>query len=151
MHITNITWIIASICFKVVIKEGVTVASVVVARNINIIVMSILFLKGKSPFKEIPWVKKSVLPAGSRIVLGQLNFALYNVALPLLPLGVLTIIHKTSPFWSSIMGYFILREKVLPIEIVGIIICFGAFIALTLSDKDSEDDSDSQDDKVGLA
>ena len=111
-----------------------TVASVLIARNINIILMSLLLLKGKSPFKEFSWEKKSVLIVGSRILLGQANFALLNVALTLLPLGILTIIHKTSPFWSSIMGYFLLSEKVLPIEIVGMMVCFGAFIALTLSD-----------------
>ena len=51
----------------------------------------------------------------------------------MLPFGVLTIIHKTQPFWGSIMGYFLLKESVLPIEIVGMVICFIAFIALTLS------------------
>ena len=73
-----------------------------------------------------------------RSLCGQVNFALYNLALPMLPLGVLTIIHKTQPFWGSIMGYVFLKESVLPLEIVGMIICFLAFIALTLSGGEEE-------------
>ena len=56
----------------------------------------------------------------------------------MLPLGELTIIHKTWPFWATIMGFYFLNEKVFPIEVVGMVICFIAFVALTLAGGDEQ-------------
>ena len=95
-----------------------------------------ILLRGRNPFKEFPWGTKDVrLVFLVRALTGQLNYVFYNLALPLLPLGLLTIIHKTTPFWTGIMGYFIMREAILPIEIFGMFICFAAFIAITLNDR----------------
>ena len=41
------------------------------------------------------------------------------------------------------MGHYVIHEKILPIEIVGMLICFGSFIALTLSDNSDEVDTES--------
>ena len=56
-----------------------------------------------------------------------------NAALILLPLSVFTIISKTTPFWTAILGYFIMSEAITMIDIGGMIVCFGAFIYITLS------------------
>ena len=114
-------------------KKGMSIASVLIMRNLTLILVSFIALKGKNPFSIFPCEKRSILTMFARTATGQVNFTLHNLALTMLPFGVLTIIHKTQPFWGSIMGYFLLKESVLPIEIVGMVICFIAFIALTLS------------------
>ena len=60
-----------------------------------------------------------------------------NLAVALLPLSVFTIMGKTAPFWTAILGYCFLSERILPIEIFGMIICFGAFLYITLANNDA--------------
>ena len=52
----------------------------------------------------------------------------------------MTIISRTTPFWTAILGYFIMNEQILPIEIGGMFICFGAFLYITVNASKSEDD-----------
>ena len=72
MNLTCILATLATICFKVLIKEGVTVASVLIGRNITLIVLAwvYLLLRGQNPFKEFPCVKKSVIIMGIRTLTG---------------------------------------------------------------------------------
>ena len=56
-------------------------------------------------------------------------------------MGLLTIISKTTPFWTAILGYFFMREAILPIEIGGMLICFSAIIYITVNTNAIEDDT----------
>ena len=58
------------------------------------------------------------------------------MALLLLPIGLLTVIHKTTPFWLALLGYCIMSEAIQPVEIVGMIVCFGALIGITVGNHD---------------
>ena len=64
-----------------------------------------------------------------------------NAATVLISLGLLTIISRTTPFWTAILGYFIMKEAILPIEIGGMFVCFGAFLYITLNTSKTEDEA----------
>ena len=119
-----------------------SVASVVVGRSLTLTLYAVLTLGGRNPYKEFPWNKRNIAFLLLRTVSGQVNFALYNYCLTLLPLWLMNIIHKTSPFWQTIMGFCCMNETILPIEIVGMIICFGAFIAITVSSIEQTTDAE---------
>ena len=75
-----------------------------------------------------------------------------NAAVVFLPLSIFTIISKTTPFWTAILGFFIMAEAILPIEIGGMMICFGAFLYITLvGGKASTDVTDPTGDEVSAA
>ena len=55
------------------------------------------------------------------------------------------ILFQTNTFWISILGYFINKEPMLPVEIVGMVICFMAVVAITLSSNDASSSSEPTD------
>ena len=72
-------------------------------------------------------------PFGIRIVLGQLAFLLYYAALSMAPLTLLVVCAKLDSFFVLILAYLINREEIVPLELLGILICFGSVIVITLS------------------
>jgi drug/metabolite transporter (DMT)-like permease len=42
----------------------------------------------------------------------------------MLPVFVYTVLFQTSSFWISLMGFLINREKIIPLELVGMVVCF---------------------------
>ena len=58
---------------------------------------------------------------------------MFNVCLSLIPLSLLVIIFQTSPFWISILGYFVNYEPIVGIEVIGMVVCFIGVVVITLS------------------
>ena len=50
---------------------------------------------------------------------------------------------QTSPFWISIIAFLFLKEPIVAIELVSMLICFGAVVVISLQQKDS-DSSDGE-------
>ena len=99
MNLVVISGSIFTVILKILFSQGVTVPSVILYRNISVIFFSLILLRGRNPFKEFPWTKSTVKAGTVRWLSGQFNFILLNLALTLLPLGILNIVHKTTPFW----------------------------------------------------
>ena len=99
MNMVCITGSIYTVLLKILVSQGVTVPSVILYLNVTVTIFSLVLLRGKNPFKEFPWNKNTVKAGIVRWLSGQFNFILLNLALPLLSLGILTIVHKTTPFW----------------------------------------------------
>ena len=73
-----------------------------------------------------------------------------NVAVTLLPTSTAMILFQMSPFFIAIFAFFILGERIHLIEIIGIVICFGGIVMITLSktedvDKEQESAADEED------
>ena len=62
--------------------------------------------------------------------MGHLYFIFMNIAAPLAPLSLVMIFAQTSPFWTTIIAYFVLSEAVIHVEIIGMIICFAGVVAI---------------------
>lgn len=73
-----------------------------------------------------------------RALLGWLITFLINAVLTMIPFTLLVILFQTSPFWTSIMGYSINGEPLYMVEIIGMILCFVAVVAITLDDKEKD-------------
>ena len=67
-----------------------------------------------------------------RTLTGQANFVLLNIAAPLAPLALIMVFWQTAPFWVSVVAFFILRERIFPLEILGMVICFTGVIVIAL-------------------
>ena len=67
-----------------------------------------------------------------RILVGQTCFVLMNMAAPLAPVSLIMVCYTTSPFWTSIVARLILKERIVPLEIIAIIICFSMVVLLAM-------------------
>jgi len=54
----------------------------------------------------------------------MLGFSLIMYSIQVLPLFVYMIVFSTYMFWTSLLGYFILKEQVEKITMAGIVFCF---------------------------
>ena len=90
----------------------------------------VTLLSKKSPCNDLPQGKPPLLLL--RICLAISNFMLYNLALTMIPLALATIIFNLAPFWTSILGYFVLGDPIYKIEFVAMAICLALVIYMTV-------------------
>ena len=128
-NIFSIMAVLINVFVKIIHGQGVSIGWISLNRNAILPLIALGMLQ-RNPFKEFPYKKKK--PLFWRVITGQLNFAVMNAAVVFLPLSLFTIIQKTTPFWTAILGFFIMKEAMLPIEIGGMFVCFGAFLFITL-------------------
>ena len=108
-------------------------------RNATILtlVLVVLYLQARDPVQAgrvmRPKEKKILL---IRAVLGYLVTLLINACLTMIPFSLLVILFQTSPFWTSVLSYFINGEPIYRIEILGMVLCFIAVIIITMSEED---------------
>jgi drug/metabolite transporter (DMT)-like permease len=50
----------------------------------------------------------------------------------MIPLALATIIFNLAPFWTSILGYFVLGDPIYKIEFVAMAICLALVIYMTV-------------------
>ena len=72
-----------------------------------------------------------------RSILGLIAFNTFVYACKMLPIFVISIIFNTGPFWTSILGYMVLKENVTKSEVIGICGCFAGILILALSKKNA--------------
>ena len=66
-----------------------------------------------------------------------------NVAMTMLPISTAMILFQMNPFFIAILACVMLRERIRPIEIIGMIICFCGVVIISLS-KAEEVDSEKE-------
>ena len=71
-----------------------------------------------------------------RSFLGIWGFILYTYIITILPLTLTTVVFQTNPFWMSLLGICFLKERVLCLEIIGMFVCFGGVLMVTLAPKE---------------
>ena len=55
----------------------------------------------------------------------------------------LTIIYQTCTFWTSILAFCVFGERMIPLELIAMVICFVCMITITfLGSKQADEDSD---------
>ena len=71
-----------------------------------------------------------------RMITGQANFFLMNVAVIFAPISLVMVCWTMAPFWISIIAYFINGERIIPLEVLSMIICFSMVVIITTQSKD---------------
>ena len=66
-----------------------------------------------------------------RSFFGLISITLVILTSDYIPLAVLTIIQKSSAFWASILGFFIIGDKLHRVEIIGVFLgFFGIYLIM---------------------
>lgn len=92
----------------------------VFARNAVILIITIVAII-KLKENIIP-NKKVIIPLLLRSIFGYLGVISFFYATKTMNLADASLIQKTSPFWTTFLGFLILKEKVLKIQWIAIII-----------------------------
>ncbi len=122
-----------AVLFKAIAKDGVSVIEFVFSRNIFIggsAAIIMCFIK-KNPIKELP--RALYWDMFFRSFVGHVCVGLLNLSVTYLPMGTAMILFQMNPFWIALLACIVLRERIRLIEIVGIFICFGGVIMISLS------------------
>ena len=75
-----------------------------------------------------------------RSIGGHLNFFLMSIGVSMLPMSLAIVCFMSSPFWVSIIARIWLKEKIILLEIIGMIICFSMVGAIAIDAKLQEDE-----------
>lgn len=122
----------ASASYRIIAREGFHPAELNLLRSaFSFVVASIwCFFSGTNPFDEFPLKKKPALFAN--IASSNVMFVSTNIACALAPISLIMVCRQTSSFWSSLIAFVWLSEAIYPLEIIGMLLCFGAVIIIAL-------------------
>ena len=87
-------------------------------------------------FKRIkPTVRKSQIGLLIlRIIFGLSGFCIFKIAVGFLPLSLLMIVSQTNPFWTSVLSYLTIRERIRRFEVVAMVLCFAGVVFIAGSE-----------------
>lgn len=138
--------------FKHLNRKGVSIIEYIFVRNIWIggVAGIQAYFKKMNPFRRFPTHLMKDLIA--RSFAGQITLALLNVTVTLLPMGTAMILIQSNPFWMSILACLMLNERIRPIEIGGIIVCFVGvlLIAYSKSEEEEEEVKEGEEESSGI-
>ena len=140
-NVSLILMLAGTVCYKIVGPEGFKVVDFCLLRNISALVISYSWcrLSGYSIPDLFPTNMKYMFTL--RCFVGTACVFLHITATPMAPLSLIMILRQTSPFFVTIIAYFMLKEKVLPYEIIAMVICFSAVVVIGVdAQKDDEEE-----------
>ena len=135
-----------STSFKFLNEKGVTPIDFSLCRNVVFCVVSCLVAVTQGHSITKPTNVKLLIARG---ISGTAVFLFFYLSVSNLPISLHTIIFQTSPFWTTILGFVILKEKVRVYEIVAMILCLVGVVAIALS-KTASTGSDKNEDSYKI-
>ena len=122
------------IIFKHIAKADVSVIEFCFFRNCLILLITgiIFAYRRQNPFVNFPKIRK--VDVFIKALAGQLTFALENYSFTMLPMAVALIMIATNPFWVIIIALCMFKERLLAIEVIGIMVCLGGVALLVYSE-----------------
>ena len=99
-----------------------------------------ILIEKRHPIREFPTDFKLTL--WIRVCLGQIAYLLFYTAVAMVPLTLINVISKLEAFFVFILGYLINGERIVPIEVLGILICFGTVVVLSMTDNEEDVETD---------
>ena len=75
----------------------------------------------------------SYLSFVTRVSSGQSQFITFKLAVLQIPLSLVVIVFNTGPFWISVLGWMINSERIVPVELLGMVLCFIGVVVISYS------------------
>lgn len=76
----------------------------------------------------------------ARLLSGQAAFVGFTITIGLLPLSLLMIVAQTNPFWTSVLAYLLIGEKIRPFEIGAMMLCFCGVVCMAIEQYKQSDE-----------
>ena len=68
----------------------------------------------------------------TRCIFGTVGFTTYVFAIKYLPLAITSTIWNTAPFWTTLIAFIFLKERLRRLEMVAMFLSFGGVLMITL-------------------
>jgi drug/metabolite transporter (DMT)-like permease len=81
-----------------------------------------------------------------RAVAGSICFLCFMKCLDMIPMSVQIVIVCTTPFWTSIIAYFVFNDPIIWFEVVAMVISFSGVIGIALFSPEPANDGTIYDD-----
>ena len=124
---------VQSVLFKLAAAEGARVLDYELLKGISVVCCAYIQCRCQksSPISSFPWsdLKWTLF---WRSFSGMLTFFTFNFSLSLMPLTFQIIIFQTGTFWISIISYLAFGEKIAPVEIIAMVICFANMVTVSV-------------------
>ena len=78
-----------------------------------------------------------------RCLFGTIGFTSITYGVAMVPLVVQNTIFNTAPFWASILGWVINKEKITTLEIIALILSFGGVFCVTFAGHNKKNESEA--------
>ena len=127
---------VQSVIYKLlVLQQKVTLLEYVVIRNLVVVLFSIALLTTMhiDPWITLPSDKRAIVVA--RGMTGVVTVLLINWSLELIPFSLMVILFQTTPFWTSVLSFFVNKEPIFPVDLVGMILCFVAVLIIATNNR----------------
>ena len=79
-----------------------------------------------------------------RLFVGWLHIVVYIIGNTLIPITINQTLANTAPFWAAIFAHFLVNEGIRKIEIVAMIISFGAVCLITWSSSSGDEKGEKE-------
>lgn len=136
MQTYNITSVIYQGMAKVGTNSGVGAVELCFVRTFINFMISLITVKysGKHVVNDVPKeLRKMVF---LRSIAGLLGFTCMVLSLQFLPIFISQIVFNTAPFWTAILGFFMLGTSVSSFDIICMLGCFLGVAMLILAKSD---------------
>ena len=113
--------------------NGATIVDYAIIRSLVMLPVSFIMLKsnGLHLFRDVEsWQWKYVIV---RSLIGSCGLYLCNVAIMTIPLTAFNILLNLSPFFTLLLTYFYLNEKMTVFEMIAMVCSFGAVMLVALA------------------
>ena len=139
INLFSVSIVFTSVIWKHLAEEGVNVIDFNFFRNFTIFCLATiaLIIGNHHPIREFPSDQKYRLLL--LVLCGLGAVILFYAAVAIAPLTIVNTIIKLDSFIVLILGYLINREALIPVEVIGMFICFSAIAAMTFSAKKTTD------------
>ena len=125
INISSIAMISMGVLYKIAAREGFHVVEYTFFRCVSALFVALAWnvIIGRNPLKHFPWKLKYTMVI--RSFAGHLGFTMFNIAVPLAPLSLITVIFQTHPFWTSLIALCVLDDSIVNCEI-----CYRVVVVL---------------------
>ena len=86
----------------------------------------------------IPKVNRSLILM--RSITATIALTSITFAIPMIPITVQITIFQTAPFWTTLLAWMFLGDRILRLEVVAMVICFCAIVFISTSSPGAEED-----------
>ena len=77
----------------------------------------------------------------ARCITGVFSYGCLAASVMLLPLSIATIIQNTNTFWTAILGFRMVGDRIKAFELMCMIGCFAGILILTQTKTESDEDN----------
>ena len=119
---------------KISTNTGIHVVDFAFVRQFSSLICSLVPIVIQKKYHVLNEVPKGLMwGVIRRCISGTVSFVMLTYSLQMLPIFIVNVIRNTMPFWTSLLVYLFLKDKVSKYDLVCMVGCFIGVVVIGLS------------------